>query len=81
MASNAPPSFAKDIAPMFTAMDVDHMKMAFDLSNRDSVWQHAEPIYTSVSHGTMPPPSSGEPRWTEAMCARLRAWIDAGGPA
>jgi hypothetical protein len=81
MQPNAPVSFAKDIAPLFTAMDVDHMQMAFDLSNRDSVWQHAEAIYGTVSQGTMPPPSSGEPRWTAAMCATLRSWIDQGGPA
>lgn len=73
-------SFSRDIRPMFTDMDVDHMKKAMDLSNRDSVFQHADAIYESVSTGRMPPPSSGEPRWTTEMCDRFKAWKDQGGP-
>jgi hypothetical protein len=73
-------SFASDIRPMFTAMDVDHMKKAMDLSNRDSVFAHADAIYTAVSSGLMPPPTSGEPRWTPEACATFKAWVDQGGP-
>lgn len=64
---------------MFTDMDVDHMKNAFDLADRDSVFAHAGAIYRAVSSGTMPPPSSGEPRWTDQMCAHFKQWLDQGG--
>ncbi len=73
-------SFARDIRPLFTEMDVDHMKNAMDLSDRSSVLAHADAIYASVSSGSMPPPSSGEPRWTPEMCATFKAWHEAGGP-
>ena len=75
-------SFAKDIRPMFTDMDVDHMKHAgMDLSNRDDVEKHADAIYQTVSAGIMPPPSAGEPRWSEAMCATFKRWQEQGYPA
>jgi hypothetical protein len=68
-------SFAKDIRPMFTDMDVAHMKPAgIDLSSKESVQAHAEAIYASVSGGIMPPPSSGEARWTPEMCERFKRW-------
>jgi hypothetical protein len=72
-------SFARDIRPMFTNMDVAHMKKAMDLSDRDSVFQHAEAIYKTVSEGSMPPTSSGEPRWTSDMCAKFKQWQEQGG--
>jgi hypothetical protein len=68
-------SFATDIRPMFTDMDVEHMK-AFDvdLSSRDDVEKHADAIYETVRGGTMPPPGSGEVRWTPEMCERFGRW-------
>jgi hypothetical protein len=72
-------SFKRDIRPMFTGMDVEHMRKAMDLSSRDSVFLHAEAIYEAVSSGHMPPPASGEPRWTPEMCARFKTWQDQGG--
>jgi hypothetical protein len=80
MAGNVALSFATDIRPMFTQTDVDHMSGMMDLSNRDSVLEHADAIYEAVSSGSMPPPSSGE-RWTPEMCARLKQWRDQGGAA
>jgi len=74
-----PLSFARDIRPMFSDMDVDHMRKAMDLSDRESVLQHADAIYASVSSGKMPPPSSGEAAWTAEMCAKFKAWVDQGG--
>ena len=75
------PSFAKDIRPMFTDMDVEHMKaFGIDLSDRVAVEESAEGIYQTVSDGSMPPRSSGEPRWTPEMCARFQQWRDAGCP-
>lgn len=72
-------TFARDIRPMFTEMDVEHMKRAMDLSDRDSVFEHADAIYAAVSSGSMPPSGSGEARWTEAMCDRFKTWKDQGG--
>lgn len=71
--------FARDIRPMFTNMDVDHMKKSMDLSDRDSVFRNAAAIYASVASGHMPPPSCGEPRWTPDMCARFKDWQEQGG--
>ena len=71
--------FARDIRPMFTDMDIEHMKRAMDLSDRESVLKHADAIYAAVSSGRMPPASSGETRWTEEMCERFKAWKDQGG--
>ena len=74
-------SFATDIRSMFTDTDVAHMKpVGLDLSNRDSVFEHADAIYATVSAGTMPPQASGEPRWTPEMCDRFKTWQQQGGP-
>jgi hypothetical protein len=74
-------SFAKDIRPMFTDIDVEHMQnYGMDLSSRDDVAKHATAIYAAVSAGTMPPPGWDEPRWTAEMCAAFKAWQDGGCP-
>jgi hypothetical protein len=73
-------SFAKDIRPMFTDLDVAHMKpFGLDLSDASSVKGHADAIYGAVSSGTMPPASSGE-RWSTQMCATFKAWQQQGCP-
>ena len=72
-------SFARDVRPMFTDMDIAHMKKEMDLSDRDSVYRHGNAIYDSVLQGRMPPASSGEARWTPDMCARFKQWLDQGG--
>lgn len=75
-------SFDKDIRPMFTDMDVEHMnQFGIDLSSRDDVETAADSIYTTVTEGTMPPRNSGEPRWTPEMCERFKQWRDQGCPA
>jgi len=72
-------SFAKDIRPMFTEMDVAHMKPAgIDLSDANSVKVHADAIYQTVSSGVMPPPSSGEARWSTQMCETFKQWQQEG---
>lgn len=74
-------SFEKDIRPMFTDMDVEHMKpLGFNLTSRDDVETAAEAIYMTVTEGTMPPRNSGEPRWTPEMCERFKLWRDQGCP-
>jgi hypothetical protein len=72
-------SFARDIRPLFTSMDVAHMKKSMDLSDRDSVFQHGDAIYKSVASGHMPPASCGESRWTQDMCAKFKRWQEQGG--
>jgi len=71
-------SFAKDIRPMFTDVDVEHMKHAFDLSSREDVVKHAFAIYAAVSQGTMPP--QGYPQWTKEMVAKFKDWEKQGFP-
>ena len=72
-------SFARDIRPLFTQLDVDHMSFAFDLSDAKSVFENADAIYATVSSGSMPPSASGESRWTAEMCATFQRWKDEGG--
>ncbi len=74
-------SFEKDIRPMFTDLDVAHMKPAgIDLSSAGDVKANADAIYSTVRSGAMPPPSSGEARWSDAMCERFKRWLDQGSP-
>lgn len=71
-------SFARDIRPMFTDIDVDHMKHAgMDLSDRDDVQKHATAILEVVTSGSMPPKNTGE-RWTSDMCERFKRWTESG---
>ena len=81
MSDQAALSFSKDVRPLFTDMDVEHMKPAgIDLSNRDSVAAHADAIYHTVSTGSMPPSSSGEARWSAAACDTFKRWQAQGCP-
>jgi hypothetical protein len=73
-------SFAKDIRPMFTEVDVAHMKnLGLDLSSFDEVKKNGDPIYKLVSDGSMPPEGTGE-RWTTGMCATFKRWQEQGCP-
>ena len=81
MAEEKTLSFARDIRTMFTDTDVAHMSRMMDLSSRDSVYSHAQAIYETVTEGVMPPPGSGEARWSKEQCALFKAWMDQGGPA
>jgi hypothetical protein len=79
MANDDALSFAKDIRSMFTDMDVAHMKpKGIDLSSKADVEKHAEAIYTTVTEGSMPPPGSGETRWSAEMCDRFKRWQNQG---
>jgi hypothetical protein len=49
-----------------------------DLSDRADVEAHADAIYRAVSAGSMPPPSSGEARWSPEMCERFEQWRTGG---
>jgi hypothetical protein len=75
MAGEPAVSFAADIRPLFTDLDVAHMKpFRIDLSSRDDVEKNADAIYRTVTAGSMPPASSGERRWTDEMCLLFKQW-------
>jgi hypothetical protein len=81
MTSNEPLSFVRDIRPLFTDMDVDHMKnVGIDLSDHADVKDNADAIYSTVSERSMPPPGIGEPQWTDEMCETFKAWQSQGCP-
>ncbi len=74
-------SFANDILPLFTTMDIDHMRpsgVSLDDYGYMSQPAHADRVYETVSSGAMPPPSSGEPPWSPDQVALLKAWMDGG---
>lgn len=77
-------TWSKDIQPMFTATDVDHMKQvtggALDLSSYTSVKIWATKIYSEVSTGAMPPAGSGEGPWGQAQVNTFGCWIQQGCP-
>ena len=71
-------SFARDIRPLFTDVDVAHMRpIGIDLSDRASVAEHANAILETVTAGTMPPPGTSQ-RWTGEMCETFKRWRDEG---
>jgi hypothetical protein len=71
-------SFAGDIRPLFTEMDIEHMKnLGVPLDDfgymRDP--GHAQQVLDRVSAGTMPPRRSGEPPWSPDSVQLFRDWI------
>ena len=78
---SAPLSFAADIRPLFTDVDVEHMQnYGIDLSSHDDVKRHAASILSTVTGGTMPPPGEGRERWSAQMCETFRQWMEQGFP-
>jgi hypothetical protein len=75
----AAPSYARDIRPLFTQLDRDHMKKALDLWSYDDARAWGERIYDAVKRGAMPPHGSEpEAPWPPEKVALVRAWIDGG---
>jgi len=77
-------SFAQDIRPLFTDMDIAHMKRAGVLLDDFDYMRdpgHAQKVLDTVSTGSMPPSSSGEPSWSQESVQLFRDWIAAGYPA
>lgn len=78
-AANCPPgvSFAKDIAPLFTDTDTEHMisvtNGSLNLKKYDDVKIYAAQIYSRVSSGSMPPPPT--PAWTQQMVQLFACWM------
>ena len=74
-------SFARDVRPLFTDMDIAHMKdlgVALDDYGYMSDPAHAQQVLDAVSTGAMPPRRSGEPPWSPERVQLFRDWIAAG---
>ena len=74
-------SFAQNIRPLFTDMDVAHMKnLGVSLDDFDYMRDpaHAQSVLNRVNSGSMPPRRSGEPPWPAESVQLLRDWIAAG---
>ncbi len=77
-----PTSFAADILPLFTPIDIQHMAFFCDLSNYDDVKANAQDILERLKgHGgrIMPPPPRDP--WTDTNIALFASWIEDGFPA
>jgi hypothetical protein len=74
-------SFAQDIRPLFTDMDIAHMKnfgVALDDFGYMRDPAHAQKVLDALSAGAMPPSSSGEQPWSADNVQLFREWIAAG---
>ena len=89
-ANSDPPTFSRDISPLFTQYDAIQMYYSFDLRSYEDVKEHADAIYRVVQEDPENPGQSKLPgipvmplyeaQWTEEMVATFKAWIDAGYP-
>ena len=78
----APPSvsFATDIRPLFTDIDIEHMSFFCDLSAYEDVRDNADEILrrlTATGLHQMPPTSAGGP-WPPDKIALFKQWKDGG---
>ena len=74
-------SFAQDIRPLLTDMDVAHMRnLGVSLDDFDYMRDqtHAQRVLGQVSTGAMPPRRSGEAAWSPETVQLFRDWM-AGG--
>ena len=67
-------SFDKDIKPLMTEKDRNHMEFMFDLWSYGDVKDNAGDIYDAVSNGRMPP---GAP-WPKDNVDLFKQWMDDG---
>ena len=75
--SDDAPSFAADIRPMFTDLDVAHMQAAgIDLASRDDCEKYALAIYHRKRRACRHR-EPGKP-WSAEMCERFKKWWDQG---
>jgi hypothetical protein len=81
MADPKPPvSFAADIRPLFTDIDIQHMSFFCDLSKFEDVRDNADDILdrlTQTGLRQMPPTSSGGP-WPPEQIELFRQWKEGG---
>jgi hypothetical protein len=73
-------SFATDIRPLFTDIDIDHMDFFCNLADYDDVKAHAAEILGRLNGTTgpvMPPKKVGGP-WSAEWIALFERWRDGG---
>lgn len=78
-----PTSFASDISPLFTQIDIEHMTWYCDLSKYDDVKTNAQQILRRLkSQGgpVMPPPPNkgGDGPWSPDKITLFESWIKGG---
>ena len=71
-----PPSFARDIRPLFTDRDRAAMRWAFDLGDVAAVREHADAILDQLAAGRMPCYGA----WPAEQVSLFRQWIHSGKP-
>jgi hypothetical protein len=79
-----PVTWTNQIQGFFTQTDIQHMlsvtNNALNLGDYSSVKIWANKIYSEVASGAMPPPSSGEPQWSQDKANTFGCWIVQGCP-
>jgi hypothetical protein len=72
-------SFAADIRPLFTELDIRAMSKAFNLASYADVKAHAAPIYDrirGIGGAVMPPPPPrGEGPWPQSSIELFAKWM------
>jgi hypothetical protein len=71
---SAPPSFERDVRPLFREKDRNSMLKAFDLWSYTDVQAHQDAIIGRLRDGTMPCDGA----WPPGRVAAFQHWIDAG---
>ncbi len=75
-------SFAKNIRPLFTETDIDHMSFFCNLASYDDVKANAPDILSRLNGtgGTQmpPPPPQGDGPWPYTNIALFQQWITDG---
>ena len=74
-------SFERDIRPMFTETDVDHME-PMGVMLADFSWmsqpENAKRVYAFLSGEEEPRMPPGGPYWSDEQLRRLSDWIEGG---
>jgi hypothetical protein len=77
-------SFRKDIFPLFTELDIEGMRRAFDLTDYEAVKAHAQAICDRIRGigGTVmpPPPPRGDGPWPQSRIELFDRWVADGCP-
>ena len=75
-------SFAGDIRPLFTEMDIRAMSKAFNLTSHEDVKANAAAIYDrlrGIGGAVMPPPPPrGDGPWPQARIELFAKWMAEG---
>ncbi len=77
-------SYAKDIYPLFTDLDVKGMIWDFNLRSYDDVKANADAIYARIrgigGPAMPPPPPKGDGPWSQERIDLFGRWVNEGCP-